>query len=193
MDRHLLPEEIDQLLDGDVGFGTAPLKMHVRACATCRAELDEARALVRQLEHLPHFVPSTVFADRVLSQVQVFVPWHVAALDTVRGWMPRTRTARAFAWTGVGSAAVVLTIVSLFLLTRLDAVIFSIDLAVGRVRAAVGSGLADVVAAFFGNAAVHAFRTSGAIGVWVALTLLLLFAAVTARAMRAVVAGPRRR
>ena len=193
MDRHLLPEEIDQLLDGDVGFGTAPLKMHVRACATCRAELDEARALVRRLEHLPHFVPSTVFADRVLSQVQVFVPWHVAALDTVRGWMPRTRTARAFAWTGVGSAAVVLTIVSLFLLTRLDAVIFSIDLAVGRVRAAVGSGLADVVAAFFGNAAVHAFRTSGAIGVWVALTLLLLFAAVTARAMRAVVAGPRRR
>jgi len=193
VDRHLLPEEIDQLFDGDVGFGTAPLKMHVRACATCRAELDEARALVRQLEHLPHFVPSTVFADRVLSQVQVFVPWHVAALDTVRGWMPRTRTARAFAWTGVGSAAVVLTIVSLFLLTRLDAVIFSIDLAVGRVRAAVGSGLADVVAAFFGNAAVHAFRTSGAIGVWVALTLLLLFAAVTARAMRAVVAGPRRR
>ena len=193
MDRHLLPEEIDQLLDGDVGFGTAPLKMHVRACATCRAELDEARALVRQLEHLPHFVPSTVFADRVLSQVQVFVPWHVAALDTVRGWMPRTRTARAFAWTGVGSAAVVLTMVSLFLLTRLDAVIFSIDLAVGRVRAAVGSGLADVVAAFFGNAAVHAFRTSGAIGVWVALTLLLLFAAVTARAMRAVVTGPRRR
>jgi len=88
---------------------------------------------------------------------------------------------------------VVLTIVSLFLLTRLDAVIFSIDLAVGRVRAAVGSGLADVVAAFFGNAAVHAFRTSGAIGVWVALTLLLLFAAVTARAMLAVVAGPRRR
>ena len=193
MDRHLLPEEIDQLLDGDVGFGTAPLKMHVRACATCRAELDEARALVRQLEHLPHFVPSTVFADRVLSQVQVFVPWHVTALDTVRGWMPRTRTARAFAWTGVGSAAVVLTMVSLFLLTRLDAVIFSIDLAVGRVRAAVGSGLADVVAAFFGNAAVHAFRTSGAIGVWVALTLLLLFAAVTARAMRAVVTGPRRR
>jgi hypothetical protein len=193
VDRHLLPEEIDQLLGGDVGFGTAPLKMHVRACATCRAELDEARALVRQLEHLPHFVPSTVFADRVLSQVRVFVPWHITALDTVRGWMPRTRTARAFAWTGLGSAAVVLTMVSLFLLTRLDAVIFSIDLAVGRVRAAVGSGLADVVAAFFGNAAVHAFRTSGAIGVWVALTLLLLFAAVTARAMRAVVAGPRRR
>lgn len=193
MDRHLLPEEIDQLLDGDVGFGTAPLKLHVRACATCRAELDEARALVRQLEHLPHYTPSAVFANRVLEQVQVFVPWHVAALDTLRGWMPRTRTARAFAWTGFASAAVVLTVVSLWLLTRLDAVIFAIDMAVGRVRAGVGSGVGDVVATLFGSTVVHAFRTSGAIGLWAALTFLLLFAAVTARAMRTVVAGPRRR
>lgn len=193
MDRHLLPEEIDQLLDGDVGFGTAPLKTHVRACATCRAELDDARALVRQLEHLPHFRPSAVFADRVLSQVQVFVPWHVTALDTLHGWMPRTRTGRAFAWTGFGSAAVVLTAVSLWLLTRLDAVIFAIDMAVGRVRDAVGSGLADAVAALFGTTAVHAFRTSGSVGLWIALTVLLLLAAGTARAMRAVVAGPSRR
>jgi hypothetical protein len=193
VDRHLLPEEIDQLLDGDVGFGTAPLKLHVRACAECRAELDQARALVRQLEHLPHLTPSAVFADRVLQQVQVFVPWHVAALDTLRGWMPRTRTARAFAWTGFGSAAVVLTAVSLWLLTRLDAVIFAIGMAVGRVRAAVGGGIGDVVATLFGSTAVHAFRTSGTVGLWVALTVLLLFAAITARAMRAVVAGPRRR
>ncbi len=193
MDRHLLPEEIDQLLDGDVGFGTAPLKLHLRACDTCRADLDDARALVRQLEHLPHYEPSAVFADRVLGQVQVFVPWHVTALDTLRGWMPRTRTARAFAWTGFGSAAVVLTTVSLWLLTRLDAVIFAIDMAVGRVRAGVGSGLADVVATLFGSTAVHAFRTSGAVGLWIALTVLLLLAAVTARAMRAAVAGPRRR
>jgi hypothetical protein len=193
VDRHLLPEEIDQLLDGDVGFGTAPLKVHIRACATCRAELDEARALVRQLEHLPHYVPSAMFADRVLGQVQVFVPWHVTALDTLRGWMPRTRTGRAFAWTGFGSAAVVLTVLSLWLLTRLDAVIFAIDMVVGRVRAAVGSGLGDVVATLFGSTVVHAFRTSGAVGLWVALTVLLLFAAITARAMRAVVAGPRRR
>jgi len=66
-------------------------------------------------------------------------------------------------------------------------------MAVGRVRAAVGSGLADVVATLFGSSGVHAFRTSGAVGLWIALTVLLLLAAVTARAMRAVVAGPRRR
>ena len=50
MNRHLLPEEIDQLLDGEVGFGTTPLKQHVRTCAECRAELDSARVLVSQLE-----------------------------------------------------------------------------------------------------------------------------------------------
>jgi len=50
-----------------------------------------------------------------------------------------------------------------------------------------------VVATLFGSTAVHAFRTSGTAGLWVALTVLLLLAALTARAMRAVVAGPRRR
>ena len=31
--RHLLPDEIDLLLDDEVGFGVAPLKAHVRDCA----------------------------------------------------------------------------------------------------------------------------------------------------------------
>ena len=193
MDRHLLPEEIDQLLDGEVGFGTPPLKAHVRVCAACRAELDAARALVRQLEHLPHLSPSPVFADRVLAQVQVFVPWHVAALDVVRGWLPRSRTGRAVAWTGFGAAAAVLTLASLWLLVRLDTVIFAVDMVVARVRTAVVGGGSDIVALLGGDAAVHALRTSGSAGVWIALTVLLLTAAFTARAMRAVVAGPRRR
>jgi hypothetical protein len=192
VDRHLLPEEIDQLLDGEIGFGTPPLKTHVRVCTACRAELDAARALVHQLEHLPHFGPVSTFADRVLGHVQLFVPWHVAALDTLRGWMPRSRTGRAVAWAGFASAAVVLTFVSLWLLTRLDTVIFAVDMVVGRVRAAFAGGIGDIVAALFGDTAVHAFRTSGSAGIWIALTVLLLAAAFTARALRAVVAGPRR-
>ena len=88
MDRHLLPEEIDLLLDGEVGFGTAPLKAHARSCAECRAELEDARAVVRELEHLPHLSPSPLFTERIMAHVQVFVPWHVALLDTARQWMP---------------------------------------------------------------------------------------------------------
>ena len=36
--RHLLPDEIDLLLDDEVGFGVAPLKAHIRDCADCRAQ-----------------------------------------------------------------------------------------------------------------------------------------------------------
>ena len=48
--RHLLPDEIDHLLDGEAGFGVAPLMGHVEACSACRAELAEARQIVSALE-----------------------------------------------------------------------------------------------------------------------------------------------
>ncbi|HEX6536919.1 MAG TPA: hypothetical protein VF041_20205 [Gemmatimonadaceae bacterium] len=193
MDRHLLPEEIDQLLDGEVGFGTAPLKAHARACAACRAELESARLLVRELEHLPRFAPAIGFADRVMAHVQVFVPWHVALLDTVRGWLPRTRAGRAMAWAGLGSAALVLTVISLWLITRLDTVVFAVDMGLARVRAASFGVLAGAASTLFGDGTVQALRAGGAAGVMLALFILVLSAAVAARALRAIVAGARRR
>lgn len=192
MDRHLLPEEIDQLLDGELGFGTSPLKLHLRACATCQAELDAARTVVRQLEQLPYLSPAPVFADRVLGQVQVFVPWHVAMLDTLRGWLPQSRTGRSLAWAGFGGAAVVLTFASLWLLTRLDTAVFAVDMVATRLRQAVTGGLGDLVATLFGEPAVRAMHAGGSIGIWIAFAVLLLSAAFTARAMRAVLAGSRR-
>ena len=193
MDRHLLPEEIDQLLDGEVGFGTAPLKAHVRTCEACRAELDAARALVRELEQLPHFAPSGAFADRVMSQVQVFVPWHVALADTVRSWVPRTRAGRSVAWAGAGAMAVVLTIASLWVLTRLDTVLFAADMVVERVRVATVGAATELLSALVGDAAAQALHASGTVGLLVALAIVLLSAALAARALRAVVAGARRR
>ena len=67
--RHLLPDEIDLLLDDEVGFGVTPLKAHIRDCAQCRTQVDEARRFVGALEDLPHFAPSHTFTDRVMSQV----------------------------------------------------------------------------------------------------------------------------
>ena len=91
--RHLLPDEIDLLLDDEVGFGVQPLKAHIRDCADCRAKVDEARFVVDALEDLPHFAPSHSFANRVMSQVPVFVPWHVAAREyrVVGGCPSRSR------------------------------------------------------------------------------------------------------
>ncbi len=108
--RHLLPDEIDLLLDNEEGFGVQPLRAHVRGCAECRAELEDARAVVAELEHLPHLVPSRLFADRVMANVQVFEPWHVAALDTARRWVPRSRPARVIGGAFAAGLASMLTI-----------------------------------------------------------------------------------
>ena len=77
--RHLLPDEIDQLLDDEVGFGAAPLKAHIAECDDCRGRLDDARAVTALIEKLPHLAPSHRFSERVMGEVQPFVPWHVAA------------------------------------------------------------------------------------------------------------------
>ena len=44
--RHLLPNEIDLLLDGEVGFGVAPLRAHVDGCEDCQARLARSRKVV---------------------------------------------------------------------------------------------------------------------------------------------------
>ncbi|HZF68630.1 MAG TPA: hypothetical protein VEZ47_11365, partial [Gemmatirosa sp.] len=100
MDRHLLPHEFDVLLDGDSGFGLGPLRAHVRDCAECRAEFEEAQAVLAELDRLPHLAPTPGFADRVMTEVQVFEPWHVALADTVRGFVPTSPAMRAVAAAG---------------------------------------------------------------------------------------------
>ena len=193
MNRHLLPEEIDQLLDGEVGFGTTPLKQHVRTCAECRAELDSARVLVSQLEQLPHFTLSPRFTDEVMQRVHVFVPWHVALADSVRAFIPQQRRWRAAAWAGVASVATVMLLASLWLITRLDAALFVVELGLERIRAAGAWALSNVVVALFGDTAAQALSSSGAAGLAVALLVAILTALLAVGALRMVVAGARHR
>ena len=185
MDRHLLPNEIDLLLDGDVGFGTAPLKAHVRRCAECRAELDDARSLVRAVEHLPHLSPSPAFASRVLSEVQVFVPWHVALLDLGRRWLPRSRPWMAVAGAGAASVAVMLTVASLWILARLDTAVFAFELVTTRLRGALVETLSSAIGGAVGQPALDLLRAQGALGLAMAAAVLVLFAAGSAAALRA--------
>jgi hypothetical protein len=193
VNRHLLPEEIDQLLDGEVGFGTTPLKQHVRTCAECRAELDSARALVSKLEQLPHFTLSPHFSDEVMQRVHVFVPWHVALADSVRAFIPQQRRWRAAAWAGVASVATVMLLASLWLVTRLDAALFVVELGLDRVRAAGAWALSNVVVALFGDTAAQALSSSGAAGLAVGLLVTILTALLAVGALRMVVAGARHR
>ena len=183
MERHLLPEEIDLLLDGEVGFGTPPLKAHVRSCAACSHELESARALVRQLEHLPHIAPSPLFASRVLSRVQLFVPWHVALLDSMRGLVPQSRGLRVAAAAMFAIVATALTVMSVWVFTRIDAVMFAADLVLERVRSAALGALGSGMTALFGEAA-RPLLAGGAMGLAMAALLLLVTGAAAATMIR---------
>jgi hypothetical protein len=163
--RHLLPSEIDLLLDGDAGFALAPLRAHVRRCAECQGEVEAARQVVALLDDLPHYAPSASFANRVMADVQVFEPWHVTLADSVRRLVPASRPARILAGAGALTTAFAMTVGVVALLGRLDLVVFVTEFLAGRARAAVIATLGDAVTAVFGEVAAGALARSGSVGV----------------------------
>lgn len=190
--RHLLPNEIDLLLDGDVGFGMAPLRAHLASCERCSAELEDARAVVDALDHLPHFAPAPQFADRVMARTQIFQPWHVAALDTARRAIPASGPARVLVGAAAATMALILTTLTVFVVTRLDALLFVSQLVIQRGRDAVLGGLDAVVATLLGDAALTALRASGSTGVLLAVLAILASGALAAGGLRAAVSVSRR-
>ena len=191
MNRHLLPDEIDLLLDGEAGFGVAPLKAHVRDCAECAAELESARLVVAELEALPHFAPSPLFAQRVMQQVQVFEPAHVAVLDTARRFLPQSRPARALAAAGGLSIASFLTVALLWVAARVDILTLLGSGALDRLRAALVAAGASAVAAALGDPS-HAVLRTGA-GVAIVATAFALSLVTAAAGLRLATAASRRR
>lgn len=185
MNRHLLSDEIDLLVDGDVGFGVAPLRAHVRQCAECRTRVDEAREIVDGLESLPHLAPSPLFSERVMGQVHVFEPWQVAARDSVRRLVPRSLPARVAAAVAAASMSVALTVVSVWVATRLDLLSYVGGVALEQGRIALATVLAAIVGSAFGPEAAAFVRTTGAVG-------LLITTFVLAGAATAAVIGVRR-
>ena len=124
--RHLLPNELDLLVDGEAGFGVADLRAHIDECAECRVRLEDVRIVVDALEALPHFAPDSRLADRVMAQVPVFVPVHVAARDSVSQWLPRAGAARIAAVAVFTSAASALTLAMIWLGTFVGVVARSV-------------------------------------------------------------------
>jgi hypothetical protein len=118
--RHLLPQELDLLVDGDAGFGLAPLKTHVESCPECREQLSALQAVVGQLDALPHFAPRHGFADRIMTNVQVIEPWHVALADSAKRLVPASTGMRVAAAASVGIAATAISGGALWLAFRAD-------------------------------------------------------------------------
>jgi hypothetical protein len=191
--RHLLPQEIDLLLDGDAGFGLQPLRAHVRECAECRSELESARELVTSLEHLHHFAPTPAFADRVMAQVQVFEPWHVAARDSALRWLPRSRPAQLLVGAMAASVTLVLSVATLWLLTRADVLMFVVGAASDRARGAFVGVLGGMMSAAFGDGAVAQLGQSGAIGLAIAAGGFVATIVASTLGLRALAGAARRR
>jgi hypothetical protein len=191
--RHLLSNEIDLLVDGEVGFGVAPLRAHVQECPECRAKVDETRTVCDVLDHLPRLAPSTRFASRVMSQVHVFVPWHVAALDSALRLVPRSRPARVLAGALAASVATVLSLATLWVAARFDIVTLFSGIALQRVRTTVLDALGDLVAAAFGESVLVMIRSAGVVGLVIAALVLLAATAATAVGLRAVAGAAARR
>ena len=190
--RHLLPDEIDLLVDGEVGFGVAPLRAHIAECERCRAELDDARKLADTLDRLPHFVPSPAFAERVMSQVQVFVPWHVAARESAMRWVPASGGLRAAAGILAVGTGGILTLAVLWLVARWDVLVYVSGVAFDRTRLVAVQLLGDFVVAVFGAPALDALRTGGLGAFAMGLALLAATAFIALLALRRLVAASAR-
>lgn len=190
--RHLLPNEIDLLVDGEAGFGVAALRDHIDECAECRMRFEDARVVVDALESLPHFAPDSRLTDRVMSQVSVFVPAHVAARDSVARWLPQPGPARVAAAVIFTSAAGLLTLTMVWLATQGEAALFMTGLLGDRMRGALLSAARDLTIALLGESALAALQATGAIGVSLLLAGFVLTAFGTVAGIRHLAVAERR-
>lgn len=190
--RHLLPNEIDLLVDGEAGFGVAPLRDHIDECGECRLRLDEERVVVDALESMPHFAPNTRLSDRVMSQVPVFVPAHIAARDSVARFIPQAGAARLAATAVLTSTAALLTLGMVWVAMQGDAAVFITGLLGDRVRGAVFGAARDLAVALLGEPALAAIRMSGVVGVALLLVGFLVTAVGTVAGIRRLAVAGRR-
>jgi hypothetical protein len=191
--RHLLPDEIDLLLDDEVGFGVNPLKAHLRECADCSARVDEARMIVDALEDLPHFAPSHTFADLVMSQVPVFVPWHVSARQSIAQYVPRSRPARIAVGALATSAASVLTVGILWVATESDALVVASGAAGDQVKGLFYDAGHMVLSTVFGDQMFTVIQSTGRVGIAAALLGLAAATGGSIAGLRALATASSRR
>ena len=182
--RHLLPNEIDLLVDGEAGFGVALLREHIDECGSCRERLDDARVVVDAIESLPHFYPDSRLADRVMLRVPVFVPAHIAARDSVARWLPRAGPARMAAAAIFTSAAGLLSLSLIWLAAQGDAAVFVTELLGDRLRGMVVGAATDLVLSLLGESGLGAIQNAGVMGVSLLLAGFLLSAIGTVAGIR---------
>lgn len=191
--RHLLPDEIDLLLDDEVGFGVNPLRAHLGECADCRAKVEDARIVVDVLEDLPHFAPSHSFASRVMAEVPVFVPWHVSARQAVGQFIPQSRSAQIALGALATSVASVLTIAILWISTQTDVLVVASGAAGDQVKGLVYDAGRGILATVFGDQMFAIIQSTGRVGIIAALLGLAAATGGSIAGLRALATASSRR
>jgi len=191
--RHLLPDEIDLLVDNEEGFGVAPLRAHLESCPSCRAEFESQQRVVVALESLPHASPSPLFTYKVIKNVQMFEPWHVAALDSVRRMIPSSRPGRLVVGATVGLAAMAFSAIIILVATRFEASWFFMSVVGARLKSMLVESASSLGAMAFGEGAASLVKANGTAAVAILASLFVGTLVATAFGLRAVASASRRR
>jgi len=191
--RHLLPNEIDLLVDEESGFGVQPLREHVRGCPDCNARLDSAKRVASALSEIPLIAPRYGLEDRVMSRVPVFVPWHVSARDSMVQWIPTGRAARLAAAAVVGVGGTLVSSLTLWIATRGDLVAMITGLAGEGAQRAAADAAGDLIVAILGPQVVTVVQQLGSLGVGLAMGGFVVASFATVFGLKRVAASTRAR
>jgi hypothetical protein len=189
--RHLLPNELDLLVDGETGFGVVPLRSHLDECVDCRGRFEALRRVSDSVETLPHFTPKLRFADDVMAKVQVIEPWHVALVEGARRLVPQSTPMRVLAGAGAGAMAVTISGGALWLAFRADLATFAFSIVADRSRQTLVSGAGEVAASALGSDATAAIANGGATSLLLTSGILALVAIGAALGFRRLAATAR--
>lgn len=111
MTIHLRPEELVDLAEGTRAEGTAP---HLAACARCRRELDDLRAMMASIEQERVPEPSPLFWDHLQQRISEAVAAEGAPSRFPQlAWLMRPRLLMP-----IGAAAAIAVVVTLTLDSR---------------------------------------------------------------------------
>ena len=159
--RHLLPNEIDLLVDGSAGAVTAPLRAHLADCDDCRKRYDELRVVSEAVEAVPHFVPKLRFADSVMAGVQVAEPWHLTVSHSATRIIPTSKPLRLLTGVGASLGAIAISGSAAWLAFRGDRAGWVVDLFVDRGRRGIVSGASELAAGVLGTDAATTLVAGG--------------------------------
>jgi hypothetical protein len=182
VNRHLLPTEVDLLVDGDGGFGLAELAAHAEQCAACRARVDEARLVAATLDSLPHSKPALGFADRVMNRVEVYQPWYVAVWDSAERVVPASLPMRRAAIGLLAAGSLTVTAGAVWVVSQADTASWMAASWLAQGQTAAASVIGDALGALFGQSAAGLLRSGS-------LTTVALGGAALLGAVGAAAAG----